>query len=210
MSFSDPQDCSVGQLIRHLNESNRIDGSRGTYFLPDEVSCNGRLVSVHTCFFYNDGGNNSNNDFRLRVGVFRRVGDDYTRDDNWTNIDVTRQNSSETWGCKSINLTLPVLVGDRIAVRLRNQCQMQRQMRCPLLPILNTTRSTSVVFIRSDDDTIPVRRFSAAQSYTNVHIDVSVSILGKLSVFDGNRTSSVLSLWADVVLKRFLLYISHL
>ena len=206
MSFSDPQDCSVGQLKWPLNESNRINSRVGTYFLPDEVSCNGRLVSVHTCFFYNDGRNSSNNNFRLLVGVFRQMGDNYRRDD-WININVTRRNSCETWGCASLDLPaqVPVLAGDRIAVRLQNQCRV----RCPLLPVLNITRSTSVFFTRSNVITIPVSQVMATESYTNVYLDVSASI-GKLIVFDGNSTSSVLSLWADLVLKRFLLYISHL
>ena len=206
MSFSDPQDCSVGQLKWPLNESNKINSRAGTYFLPDEVSCNGRLVSVHTCFFYNDEGNSNNNNFRLRVGVFREMGDNYRRDD-WININVTRRNSCETWGCASLDLPaqVSVMAGDRIAVRLQNQCRV----RCPLLPVLNITRSTSVFFTRSNAVTIPVSQVMATQSYTNVYLDVSASI-GKLIVFDGNRTSSVLSLWADLVLKRFLLYISHL
>ena len=48
------------RLIKHSVMSiscDRIDGGDGTHFLPDEVSCNGSLVSVHTCFFYNDEGN---------------------------------------------------------------------------------------------------------------------------------------------------------
>ena len=163
-------------------------------------------MSVHTCFFYNDGRNSSNNNFRLLVGVFRQMGDNYRRDD-WININVTRRNSCETWGCASLDLPaqVPVLAGDRIAVRLQNQCRV----RCPLLPVLNITRSTSVFFTRSNVITIPVSQVMATESYTNVYLDVSASI-GKLIVFDGNSTSSVLSLWADLVLKRFLLYISHL
>ena len=102
------------------------------------------------------------------------MSDNYTRDDGWINIDVTRHNSSETQGCKSLDLTdpVPVLAGDRIAVRLWNQCQM----RCPLLPNLNAPRSTSVFFIRSSVDTIPVSQVMATQSYTNVYLDVSASI----------------------------------
>ena len=165
-----------------LSDSDRINSGGGTYFLPDEVSCNGRLVSVQTCFFYNDGGNNSNNDFRLHVGVFRRVGDNYTRDD-WTNIDVTRQNSSETWGCTSINISLPVQAGDWIAVRVWNTCQLQ----CPLQPNLNASGSTLVFFTPAFVDTIPVSQVMAIQNYTNVYLDVSVSI-GKLNVYHHSRT----------------------
>ena len=113
--ISDPQDCSLGQLIRPLNESNRINGGGGTYFLPDEVSCSGSVVSVHTCFFYNDEGNNNNNNFRLRVRVFRRMGNQYTQQ-NSVNIRVTRNNSSVTQSCISMNLPdpVPVLQGDRL------------------------------------------------------------------------------------------------
>ena len=160
-----------------------MDGGGGTYFLPDKVSCNGRLVSVHTCFFYNDGGNNSNNDFQLHVGVFRRVGDNYTRDDNWINIDVTRQNSSETQGCTSLKLMLPVFVGDMIAVRVWNTCQL----RCPLQPNLNASGSTLVFFTQAFADTIPVSQVMATKYYTNVYIDVSASI-GKLNVYHHSRT----------------------
>ena len=161
-------------------------------------------MSVHTCFFYNDEGNRSNNDFRLRVGVFRRICDNYIRDDNWINIDATRQNSSETQGCASLALPdpVPVLAGDRIAVRLRNQCQM----RCPLQPNLNAPRSTSVFFIRSNVVTIPVSQVMATQSYTNVYLDVSASI-GEFHISHGSRTSKVHSIEADVVLKScYVLY----
>ena len=191
--LSDPQNCSVGQLRWPLSESDRINGGgRGTYFLPDEVSCNGSLESVHTCFFYNDGGNSNRNDFRLRVGVFRQMGDIYTRNGSWIDIDVTRQNSSETWGCTSINLTLPVLAGDRIAVRLRKQ----NQMLCLLQPSLNTPRSTSVLFYVSNVKTIPVSQVT----YTNVYLDVSGSI-GRFNVFHGSihRTNKVIILEADIV-----------
>ena len=166
----------------HLSDSDRIDGGGGTYFLPDKVSCNGRLVSVHTCFFYNDEGNSSNNDFRLHVGVFRRVGDNYTRDD-WINIDVTRQSSSETQGCASLNLTLPVYVGDMIAVRVWNTCQL----RCPLQPNLNASGSTLVFFTPAFVDTIPVSQVMATKYYTNVYLDISASI-GKLNVYHHSRT----------------------
>ena len=201
MSFSDPQNCSIGRLIWPLNDSDRINGGGGTYFLPDEVSCNGNLVSVHTCFFYIDGGNSSNNVFRLCVGVFRQMGDSYIRDD-WINIDVRRQNSCETWGCRSLELPdpVPVLAGDRIGVRLRNQCQTQR---CPLHPVLNTTRTTSVFFIQPNMITVPVNQVVAT---TNVHIDVSVSILGKLNVFHGRWTSRVDNIKADLVLKSLKLH----
>ena len=155
----------------------RVTGStvvvERTFFLMKSRAmadlCQYTLVS-----FYNDEGNSNNNDFRLSVGVFRRVGDDYTRDDGWINIDETRHNSSETQGCTSLDLTdpVPVLAGDRIAVRLWNQCQT----RCPLLPNLNTTRSTSVFFIRSNAVAIPVSQVMATQSYTNVYLDVSASI----------------------------------
>ena len=158
-------------------------------------------MSVHTCFFYIDGGNSNNNVFRLRVGVFRQMGDSYIRD-NWMNIDVTRQNSCETWGCRSLELPdpVPVLAGDRIAVRLRNQCQTQR---CPLHPVLNTTRATSVFFIQPNMITVPVSQVVAT---TNVHIDVSVSILGKLNVFHGRWTSRVDNIKADLVLKSLKLH----
>ena len=182
--LSDPQGCSVGQLIWPLNESNKINrGGRGTYFLPDKVSCNGRLVSLHTCFFYNDEGNSSNNDFRLRVGVFKQTGDSYTRY-KWISIDVTRQNSSETKGCASLDLPdpVPVLAGDRIAVRLRNQCQTRT---CPLQPNLNNPRPTPVFFTRSNVVTIPVSQVMATQSHTNVYLDVSASI-GKFNVSYGS------------------------
>ena len=128
--ISDPQDCSIGQLIWPLNESDRIDSGGGAYLLPDEVLCNGSLVSVHTCFFYNDEGNKNNNNFRLRVRVFRRMGNQYTQQ-NSTNIYVTRDHSSVTQSCISMNLTdpLPVLQGDRLAVHILDRCSNNV---CPL------------------------------------------------------------------------------
>ena len=51
----------------------------GTYLLPDEVPCNGSLVSVYSCFFYNDAGDISNTDFQFRIGIFRQMGDLYAQ-----------------------------------------------------------------------------------------------------------------------------------
>ena len=164
-----------------LNESDRIDGGGGTYFLPDNVSCNGRLVSVHTCFFYNDEGNSNNNDFRLRVGVFRLnlMGNRYRRE-NVFNIDTRRDNSSVTQNCTSMNFQdpLPVLEGDRLAVHILDGCTNRI---CPLQPNLNTFTEASVFFTPSYSvRRIPVSQVMATESYTNVYLDVSASI-GKLS-----------------------------
>ena len=159
-------------------------------------------MSVHTCFFYNDEGNSNNNNFQLRVGVFRRMGDNYIQND-WITINKMRGNSSETQGCASRNLNqinqLPVMEGDRIAVRVRNQCG--RQPPCPLQPNLNVSGSASVFFTRGSVDIIPVSKVMATENYTNVYLDVSVSI-GKLN---GSRTSKVHGVEADVSLKSFLL-----
>ena len=174
--ISDPHDCSLGQLIRPLNESNRINGGGGTYLLPDEVSCSGSLVSVHTCFFYNDEGNNR---FRLRVSVFRRMGNRYTRQ-NFTNIRTRRDNSSVTQSCTSMNLTdpLPVLEGDRLAVHILEGCSNNT---CPLQPNLNIAAETSIFFTPSFNvRRISVNQVMATENYTNVYLDVSASI-GKLS-----------------------------
>ena len=156
-----------------------MDGGGGTYFLPDEVSCNGRLMSVHTCFFYNDGGNNSNNNFRLRVEVFREMGDNYKLHSNEVNITVKRRNKSETRGCESkyLKAPIPVLEGDRIAVRVKKKCQWA----CPLEPNLKAPGSTSVFFTELiNENTIPVRQVMASEYQTNVFLDVRVSI-GKLN-----------------------------
>ena len=61
----------------HLVSCDRINGGGGTYFVPNGVLCNGSVVSVQTCFFYNDEGNRNNNNFRLRVRVFRRMGNQW-------------------------------------------------------------------------------------------------------------------------------------
>ena len=165
-------------------------------------------MSVNACFFYNDEGNKNNNNFRLRVGVFRRMCDNYIQND-WININKMRGNSSETQGCASRNLTqrnqLPVMEGDRIAVRVRNQCGG----RCHLQPNLNASGSASVFFTQGSVDTIPVSKVMATENYTNVYLDVSVSI-GKFNIFLGSRTSKVRSIKTDSVLKSFLLCVSHL
>ena len=179
VAISDPQDCSVGQLIWPLSERDRINGGGGTYLLPDEVLCNGNLVSLHTCFFYNDEGNRNNNNFRLRVRVFRRMGNRYTQQ-NSTNIYVTRDNSSVTQSCISMNLTdpLPVLQGDRLAVHILDGCSNNV---CPLQPNLNISAETSVFFTPSFNvRRIPVSNVTATESYTNVYLDVRASI-GKLN-----------------------------
>ena len=181
--ISDSQDCSIGQLRWPLNESNRINGGGGTYFLPDEVSCNGSLVSVHTCFFYNDGGNNRKKRFRLRVGVFRQniMRNQYIRE-NVFNIETRRNNSSVTQNCTSMHLPDPlpaVLEGDRLAVHILDGCRNA----CPLQPNLNISAQTSVFFMPSfNPQWISVNRVMAKQNYINVYLGVSASI-GKLIVF---------------------------
>ena len=100
--ISDSQDCSIGHLRWPLSDSDRIDSGGGTYFLPDEVLCNGRLASVHTCFFYNDGGNNRKKLFRLHVGDFRQnITRNQYKQENIFNIDTRRDNSSVTQNCTS-------------------------------------------------------------------------------------------------------------
>ena len=140
-------------------------------------------MSVNTCFFYNDEGNSDNNDFQLRVGVFRRMCDNYI-ENGWITINKMRGNSSETQGCASRNLNLrnqlPVMEGDRIAVRVRDRCG--RQPPCPLQPNLNVSGSASVFFAQGSVDIIPVSQVMATESYTNVYLDVSASI-GELSVW---------------------------
>ena len=173
--ISDPQDRSVGRLIWPLSESNRINGGDGTYFLPNEVSCSGSIVSVHTCFFYNDEGNKNNNNFRLVVSVFRRGDNQYTRQ-NSTIIRVTRYNSNATQNCTSMNLPrpLPVLKGDKFAVHILDGCSNNV---CPLQPNLNISAETPVFFTPSFIvRTIPVSQVMATESYTNVYLDVSTSI----------------------------------
>ena len=105
------------------------------------------------------------------------MGDNYIRD-VWINIGVTRENNSETQGCTSLKLTLPVLSGDRIAVRVWNQCKLQ----CPLQPNIKASGSTLVFFTQSNVDSIPVSQVMATENYTSVYLDVRASI-GKLNVF---------------------------
>ena len=169
----------------------RVTGSMvvvGTYFLPDEVSCNGSVVSVHTCFFYNDEGNKNKNNFQLRVGVFRRMGKHYTRE-NVTNIHITRDHSSVTQSCISMNLTdpLPVLEGDRLAVHIMNGCKNM----CPLQPNLNIVAETLVFFTPTFNPLwIPVGKVMATESYTNVYLDVS-TFIGELKLTKVSLDSEV-------------------
>ena len=143
-------------------------------------------MSVHTCFFYNDEGSNSNNVFRFRVGVFRQdlMGNRYTRR-NVTNIRMRRDNSSVTQSCTSMDLRnpLPVLERDRLAVHILDGCNNNT---CPLQPNLNISAETSVFFTPSFSvRRIPVSQVMATESYTNVYLDVRASI-GKLNIFHGN------------------------
>ena len=135
-------------------------------------------MSVQTCFFYNDGRNKSKKNFRLRVGVFKRIGEIYLLD-QWVVIDVKRRNNSKTQDCELKKLQDPVQVeeGDRIAVRVKKQCNKKQ---CPLQPNVNGSGSTSVFFTQAFVDTIPVSQVMATKYYTNVFLDVSASI-GKLN-----------------------------
>ena len=96
-----------------------------------------------------------------------------------------RENSSETQGCASRNLRnpVPVMKGDRIAVRVLNQCG--NQSLCPLQANLNAAGSASVFFTSDPVSTIPVSQVMATEHYTNVYLDVSASI-GKLNAFHGS------------------------
>ena len=170
-----PQSCSLGQLVCPLDESDRLS-VRGTYFLPDEVSCNGSLVSVYTCFFYSDAGNMSNTTFQFHVGVFRQMGDNYTQISQFA-VTWMRVDSSETQSCVVVNMgnLQQVLEGDKLAVHVRQKCRNNGV--CPLQPILRTSSSVSVFFIRRVNVTdIPVTRFDKRRRYTNVYLDVSASI----------------------------------
>jgi len=135
----------------------------------------GSLVSVYTCFFYNDAGSMSN---QFHVGVFRQMGDNYTQISQFA---VTwRVDSSETQGCIVVNMGKPqqVFEGDKLAVHVRRKCRNNGV--CPLQPILRTSSSVSVFFIGAVNVTdIPVTRFDKRKRYTNVYLDVSASI-GKL------------------------------
>ena len=175
-SLSGHQSCSLGRLIWPLDERDKPLFNGGTFLLPDEVSCNGTLVSVHACFFYYDGGTN-NTEFRMSVGIFRHMGENYQRigTEGWIRIDTTRDNSSETQNCMGLNLTDPlkVLEGDMLAVRVRERC---RNGLCPLLPNLRTGSSVSVFVTPTNAATIPVSKLMSTESYTNVYLDVSASI----------------------------------
>ena len=48
----DIYDCSVGEVKSQLSEDERLEVG-GFYFLPEAVSCDGDIVSWHSCFFYN-------------------------------------------------------------------------------------------------------------------------------------------------------------
>ena len=127
---------------------------------------------------------------RSGVGqVFRQMGDNYIQVD-WIRINKMRENSSETQGCASRNLRnpLPVMKGDRIAVRVRNQCG--NQPSCPLQPNLSVSGSASVFFTSGSVDIIPVSQVMATESYTNVYLDVRASI-GKLKLTKFSLDSEV-------------------
>ena len=54
--------------------------------------------------------------------IYQRIGSDR---DRWIDIDITRENTSETQNCMGLNLTDPlkVLEGDKLAVRIRERCR---------------------------------------------------------------------------------------
>ena len=107
------------------------------------------------------------------------MGNQYTRQ-NSTNIHISRDSSSVTQNCTSMNLPdpLPVLEGDRLAVHILDGCSNDM---CPLQPNLNISAETSIFFIPSYNvRTIPVSQVMASESYTNVYLDVRASI-GKLN-----------------------------
>ena len=165
--------CSIGQLVSPLDESDKLNES-GTYLFPNAISCNGYLESVNSCFFYNDEGSSDITNFRMRIGVFRQMGDNYGSED-WIDFDVTRASRTETQRCEVMDMIgrPSVLQGDRIAVQVMNGCS---QSTCPLQPNLRAAPSVSVFFTRSLVDTIPASQIMATASYTNVHLNVGARI----------------------------------
>ena len=107
------------------------------------------------------------------------MGNQYTRQKS-TNIHISRDSSSVTQNCTSMNLPdpLPVLKGDRLAVYILDGCSNNA---CPVQPNLNIAAETLIFFMPSFSvRRIPVSKVMATESYTNVYLDVRASI-GKLS-----------------------------
>ena len=177
--------CSLGKVEYSLENSQNLKVG-GIYLMPEALSCNGRLVFVETCAFFNRLMDT--NLFRLTVGLFRQ-GDGAYQVVRQTNISIT---SKATNGCKSIQTTQdrgwPVNQGDRIGVRIMDTCDTSSgsMPACPAQAnLIDTGSCASALYLPFG--TSPLTNFRAV----GVNLNVRVSI-GKCIVFFTYRLACTL------------------
>ena len=160
--------CSLGKVEFSLENSQNLRAG-GIYLMPETVSCNGILVSVETCAFFNRLIDT--NLFRLTVGVFRPEDGAYQMV-HQGNIGIT---SRATVGCKRITRDQgwPVNQGDRIGVIIMDTCDTSSGSMpvCPAQAnLIDTASCASALYLPLG--TSPLTNFTAV----GVNLNVQVSI----------------------------------
>ena len=151
--------------------------------MPEVVPCNGRLVTVKTCAFFNRLMDT--NLFRLTLGLFRE-GDSAYQMVRQGSISIT---SMDTKGCKKITQDpgWPVNQGDRIGVIISDMCDTSSgsMPACPAQANLNDTASCASALY------LPVGTSPLTNFWTvGVNLNVRVSI-GKCIVFFTYRLACI-------------------
>ena len=179
-----PFDCSVGEVKSPLSEDERLD-TAGLYILLEGAQCNGRLVSWHTCGFFNPLTENVTS-FQMFVEVYRENVNRsrYTRErQSIEEIYLDRDNAAESQGCVDLVLDTPfdIMEGDLIAVEVLDQCENDTLgvWRCPLQPNLNTIGDGSVFYRETRSRNIQTSDLWDSTNWVNVSINIKASIFGK-------------------------------
>ena len=115
----------------------------GIFVSPEEVSCNGRIVSLDVCGFFMSEDNTS--DFLAFAAVLSPSGDKLRIDTE--RIPVKRNNFTASYICFSRKLrnSFNVKKGNRIGVATMNEC---KKNVCPFLPVVNSTESADIILYR--------------------------------------------------------------
>ena len=139
--------------------------------MPETVSCNGTLVFVETCAFFNRLMNTSL--FRLRVGLLRETNGVY-KVINSSNVNINSNDPNATQGCGNLTqLQQPVNQGDRIGVQIMDTC-VTSSHSMPVCPaqanLIGTASCASALYLPFG--TSPLTNFRTVGVNLNVRVSI--------------------------------------
>ena len=171
---------STGCSLEYSLENSQNLRAGGIYLIPVTVPCNGIVVFVETCAFFNRLIDT--NLFSLTVGLFR--GDGAYQMVHQMNISIT---SMATKGCKSIirDQGWPVNQGDRIGVIIMDTCDTSSDSMpvCPAQAnLIDTASCASALYLPLD--TSPLTNFTAVGVNLNVRVSIGKCALSYISILN--------------------------